>query len=146
MKTTIVSMRRDRRGFKDEDGNWYSCFNASTLNGCERGDEVEFEFTEKGGYKNVQEKTFVKVGGSASAGDSAPTSRWHAYEDKEWQREINQRISKQNALNNAVALVSRYDTVHGHDEEYKDTLRRILATAETFLTWANDGGVSDEDS
>ena len=57
---TITSVRKDRKGFAIGD-EWYSSWDALDVN---RGDEVLFNYVQKGRYKNIKGSVKVTGGGA----------------------------------------------------------------------------------
>lgn len=47
----VTSVRKDRKGFKLDDGNWYSSFAPVK---AEKGDQVKIEFVINGNYRNLK--------------------------------------------------------------------------------------------
>jgi hypothetical protein len=64
----ITKVRKDRKGFFI-DGNWYSVFASSEMDGVNKGDTVTFTFTKKGDWNNIDNGT-VKVTAGATASGS----------------------------------------------------------------------------
>lgn len=79
VKGKIESMRRDRKGIK-VDGEWYSSFRE--INSVEWKDEVEFEYEQKGRYRNIQgavRKLGSGGGGSYSGNDNRSGGRSNSF-------------------------------------------------------------------
>lgn len=147
---TIESLKRDRTGFK-VDGQWYTNYPAKPLPewAHERGVGVEFEYAEKGGYKNIVEGTLKQTsaapaGGQASGGGGNSYNRgWHSYQDKEFQTGINNRITRQNALGNAVAIVAAVLGDSNQNQEaftIQDALEQVFTTADEMVAWVTERG------
>ena len=62
----ITKVRKDRKGFFI-DGNWYSVFAASEMDGANKGDTVTFTFTKKGDWNNIDNGTIKVTAGAAPA-------------------------------------------------------------------------------
>lgn len=149
---SIESLKRDRSGFKVR-GEWYSNFPPKPLPAWahERGVSVEFEYLERGGYKNIVDGTLRQVGeaptggsggGGGNRGGGKPYNKgWHSYQDKEFQTDINRRITRQNALGNAVAVVSA--TLRS-DEAIEDVLERVFTAADEMVAWVTDARPAGE--
>jgi len=138
MQGTIKVMRKDRKGFQLEDGQWYSGYNLLSVN---KGDTVEFNFTQKGQYKNIDGPVTV-VGGQQQApaqpakGYSSPVPR---ADDTERQR----MIVRQNALTNAVTFAL------GNLKKGEVTTDTVIQIAQEFEYYtsgdlAKDGPVKEE--
>jgi len=70
----ITKVRKDRKGFFI-DGNWYSVYASSEMDGVNKGDTVSFTFVRKGDWNNIDNGTIKKEasapaasGGSSSGG------------------------------------------------------------------------------
>jgi hypothetical protein len=75
---TVVSMRRDRKGFKLEDDSWYSSF--TPIDNVNMGDIVTFNYAKKGAFNNIKGDIIVSSGGGGSASPaSAPASKAPKY-------------------------------------------------------------------
>ena len=59
---TITAVRKDRKGFQIDNNDWYSSWDPVT---AERGDNVVFNYVQKGQYKNIKGK--VNVSGSTGS-------------------------------------------------------------------------------
>ncbi len=131
-KGKITSCRKNRKGFKLDDGNWYSRPDGDPMTQLddwrENGTVIEIDYFEKDGWKNFSGEPKVaeeapaqetqtsggkggfkkggKSGGSNRGGGSGYKKEWHAYEDREWQEQTAHRIAKQSALSHAVSLVN----------------------------------------
>lgn len=68
MQGTIEKFRKDRKAFAIDDV-WYSAFKAAWMGEAQSGDTVEFEYTEKGDFKNITQDT-LKVIDKKPAGSS----------------------------------------------------------------------------
>ena len=66
MQGKIGKFRKDRKAFEIDDV-WYSAFKSSWMGEAQSGDTVEFEYTEKGDFKNISEGT-LKVTAKKPAG------------------------------------------------------------------------------
>jgi hypothetical protein len=67
----ITKVRKDRKGFFI-DGNWYSVFASSEMDGVNKGDTVTFTFTKKGDWNNIDNGT-VKVTAASAPAPSGST-------------------------------------------------------------------------
>jgi hypothetical protein len=65
----ITKVRKDRKGFFI-DGNWYSVFASSEMDGVNKGDTVTFTFTKKGDWNNIDNGTVKVTAGAAPAPSS----------------------------------------------------------------------------
>ena len=115
----VESMRRDRKGIK-VGGEWYSAFNASQLDNVERKDDIEFEYTEKGSYKNIKGDARKAAGGSsASSGASKSPAKSGGYNSA--------GVEVGHAWNSAVQIVLADGGTVGKSHE--DTVRECIAVA-----------------
>lgn len=57
---TITKVRKDRKGFFI-DGEWYSVFDSSEMDGVNKGDTVKFTFKKKGDWNNIDNGTVKKT-------------------------------------------------------------------------------------
>lgn len=135
---TVVSMRRDKLGFKLDNGNWYENMQAPPMEHVPWKSTVTFDYDSGGGKNFISGE--VKVEGSTPSADNSSGggstyrkpygggggSKWHAYQDKDWQQGVNERITKQNALTNAVNNLGP-----GAPAE------EVIAVAEQFAGWVN---------
>ena len=62
----ITKVRKDRKGFFI-DGNWYSVFASSEMDGVNKGDTVTFTFTKKGDWNNIDNGTIKVTAGAPPA-------------------------------------------------------------------------------
>lgn len=121
--TNQVVEAKSKDGKKIKIGeDWFSAFNASTLEGVERGDTVSFVYTLKGDWKNI--KGSVRKGEGTATDAIAPikTSTPHFSRGNfpihplDGQRSI----IRQNSLTNAVVVAqmqfSREDTLPTNEE------------------------------
>jgi hypothetical protein len=115
----VESMRRDRKGIK-VGGEWYSAFNASQLDNVEWKDDIEFEYTEKGSYKNIKGDA-RKVGG----GSSAPASAFKSSVKSSGYSSAGVEVG--HAWNSAVQIVLADGGSVGKSHE--DTVRECIAVA-----------------
>lgn len=105
----IVSMRRDRKGFKLGDDTWYSSFNA--IKNVERGDVVSFEFVTKGSFNNIKGDVSVgEGGGTTSASDKGTSggSSWVKSAPKKFPVAVDdsvRAINRQSAVAQATAAM-----------------------------------------
>ena len=65
----ITKVRKDRKGFFI-DGEWYSVFASSEMDGVNKGDTVTFTFTKKGDWNNIDNGTIKITAGAAPASGS----------------------------------------------------------------------------
>lgn len=157
-KGVVTSCRKNRKGFQLDGEAWYSRMDGPAMDSLETwrtdGVTIEIEWFEKDGWKNftkdpvvVQEepeqqpapsnrfgKPAKKTGGNSYSGGGYKKV-WHAYEDKPYQEGINNRITRQNALNNAVSLVAASKI----DEVGPDTVDLVTTVANLFVAWVEGG-------
>lgn len=144
MRVAVEAVKRDGKAFKGVDGEWYGARTA-VCGDLTAGDTVVFENQKRGKWNNIVDDRIEIVTGetpapAAAGGSPAPTSRrWHAYEDKPYQDNIQKRIGRQNALTNAVqaagpipegAQLDRYVGV-------------VLSLAESFARWTGGQATND---
>jgi hypothetical protein len=147
----IVSMRRDRKGFKLEDGTWYSNF--TPLEGVSMGDVVTFEYQTKGSFNNI--KGSVKVigggGGSAPAASGGkPASSGGGWKQKKFPIAVDdgaRAINRQNALAHAVngiAVINTDATLHKwSDEKYAEEVIQLARRFEAYTTGDLDVAIGE---
>ena len=116
MTGEIKSMRKDRKGVKMEDGEWYSAFNASQMGSAEWKDTVTFEYIEKGPYKNI--KGNVTVTGAASGATSVAGSTSAPYRG-------NAGVEVGHAWNSAVQIV----LASNPNMSYEDIVKECIPVA-----------------
>lgn len=119
----VKSVRKDRKGFQLEDGEWYSAFNASQLKDVERGNNVAFDVKINGKYKNIQGN--VKVTGN-SGGTEESSDEVSGFPIA--QTASSRAINRQNALTNAVTIVGKY----GEVEDVHEAADLIIEIAQKF--------------
>lgn len=102
----VNSVSKNGKSLKIDDV-WYGAFNASQLNGAAVGDTVDFEYVEKGEYKNIKGGVVVKSKGSSTIGTTGNSNGGKTYsrgtfpiDPLDGQRSI----IRQNALTNAVKV------------------------------------------
>lgn len=94
--------------------------------------EAEQQSSTTGGAANGFKKgSSGSSGGSSKGGYNGYKKQWSAYEDKDWQGHVNNRITRQNALNNAVSLVAAVNK----DEVGPDTVDLVTTVANLFVEW-----------
>jgi len=81
---TITKVRKDRKGFFI-DGEWYSVFDSSEMDGVNKGDTVKFTFKKKGDWNNIDNGTVKKTeaapassGGGKSYGGGGGNSQFRS--------------------------------------------------------------------
>ena len=135
-KGNVESKRRDGKGIKLQDGNWYSVFKASELEDVNRGDLVEFEYTEKGNFKNIS--TDVKVlSASPSAGStsSAPASASKMYRPFPVPKDHGDRaIIRQNMLSHATSLIINYGNADDKLDYLVESVIQVARELEKYAT------------
>ena len=106
-KGNVESKRRDGKGIKLQDGNWYSTFKSSDTEGVNRGDLVEFEYTQKGNFNNIQgEITVLTATPSSGSSSQAPASASKMYRPFPVPKDHGDRaIIRQNVLRHATSVV-----------------------------------------
>ena len=132
----VVSMRRDRKGFKLGDDTWYSAFNP--IKNVERGDIVSFEYQTKGSFNNI--KGAVVVGGSADTGDggspakSAPAKSWGG--SKKFPVPVDdgvRAINRQSAVAQAtVAMKDRFTDAQLHKMDADEFTTHVIEMARFY--------------
>ena len=137
-KGNVESKRRDGKGIKLQDGNWYSVFKASELEDVNRGDLVEFEYTEKGNFKNIS--TDVKVlSASPSAGStaSAPASASKMYRPFPVPKDHGDRaIIRQNMLSHATSIVLNYGNLSDDQLKLDYVVESVIQVARELEKYA----------
>lgn len=119
MKTYVKAVKQDKTAFKGGDDNWYSAPRGQTLD-IKKGDDVEFEFTENGRYKNITGAVTVLPKQQKSGG----YSKGGGFKKKDDNYEIGVTVGA--ALNQAVTLVA-----HGKIElaNVEPTAKRLAEIA-----------------
>jgi len=138
---TIVSMRRDRKGFKLEDEQWYSSF--SPMTNVNQGDVVSFEYTVKGNFKNIKGSVQV-VGGTATApASSAPASGGNkGYAKKggfpvgtdDMGRAINRQSAIKAAIDGLASITTDANLHKMSIEDYQADVIRLARYFEAYTT------------
>ena len=136
---SVVSMRRDRKGFKLEDESWYSSFNA--ISNVNMGDVVSFEYVKKGNFNNIKGPVSV-TGGSASAPTSSGGNSNKGYSKRAGfpvaTDDMGRAINRQSAIKAAIEGVK--DTMtdanrHKLDvESYSDLVIDLARRFEAYTT------------
>lgn len=137
---TIVSMRRDRKGFKLEDDSWYSSFNA--ISNVSQGDVVSFDYAKKGAFNNIKGAVTV-VGGTASA--PATASSKPSGGGNKWKGgfpvpvdDMGRAINRQSAVAQAVNAMGHLHTTTNltklSNEDYADQVIDIARRLEAYTT------------
>ena len=134
VKGTIVSQRRDRKGFKLDDDEWYSSF--ETLSGVDLGDVVEFEYVAKGRWKNIKGKINKVSGGSGSSsgGGGEPPAR----------KNFNVGVEVGHAWNSAVQIVLATDISKDREQILRDTAdltARVYSFCRELRKFAEEGSL-----
>lgn len=139
MRAIVDVVKKDGKAFKGSDGEWYSTRDTSCAS-LVRGQEVEFENKKNGRWNNIVDNRVTVVGGgddrpapAGKAGDSTPPPAlpWSMYADKEWQKAVQQRIGRQNALTAAVNAIG--PVLEGNSvDRYVGV---VLETAASFAQW-----------
>lgn len=116
-KGNVESKRRDGKGIKLQDGEWYSAFSETTLSEVNRGDLVEFEYVTKGDWKNIKGNVTV-LSASPKAGGGGPAPK--AYRPFPVPKDHGDRaIIRQNVLGHATNIVNGYCSQGpGGDEDF----------------------------
>lgn len=120
----VESVRKDGRGFKFEDGNWYSSYNPLPKD-VQRGVKVRFDFAQKGQYKNIQGNVQV-LGGMPQAQDSGGTASGGMLPVS---LDRQRAIIRQNALTNAVNYFAQFTT-----EPTPDDVLEVAKQFEAYTT------------
>lgn len=161
---TIDKKRKNDCGFQLDDGNWYSRLDGPPIPELQAWKDnnvtIEVEWTQDGQWKNFknnptavqQEESAAdqSTGGKGWFGKKGfgPTKSfnkngnaggykkmWHAYEDYDYQVSVGARITRQNALNNAISLV----TASKIDKVNPDTVDLVTTVADLFVEWVEGG-------
>ena len=112
------------------DGQWYGN-GFKPLPEINEGDQVDFDFTTNGQYKNL--KYITKTGGSSApsqGGNAAPSPK---------QNDIQKAIIRQNALAHATNVAIATKTAKESDESL---VKRIIRLAPVFVSYA-DGTIEE---
>ena len=110
MRGTIEVVARTGKSFKLEgDSRWFSVFSPSDLQ-AQRGDYVEFEFTQKGNFNNAKVVKASSGGGQqpqqqSGSGNAAPKPAPQGRTFPVGLLAPERTINRQNALTNAVTFV-----------------------------------------
>lgn len=142
-RATIVSMRRDRKGFKLEDDIWYTTYTPMSAD-IERGDVVTFNYEKKGNFHNIK-GGIEKVTGEGEGTVSAPQSSGSFSRAREPYvgfpvpvADKGRAIIRQNALTNAVTSVlamTEDKVLHKLDDwEYQDRVIKLARYFEAYST------------
>lgn len=151
IKTTgsIEAKSKDGKRFKMDDGNWYSAFATSQINGCTNGDYVEFTYTSKpspdgGTYRNVKGNLTkltppasapMTAGGVTGSAEKKYTDS-RGYVIKEFPLPAfhpDRSIIRQNSLSHACEILGTYGVVPSSVEAYAE---QAIAVARLFEAYS----------
>jgi hypothetical protein len=135
---SIVSMRRDRKGFKLEDDNWYSSFNP--ISNINVGDVVSFEYLPKGNFNNIKgsvEVTGGAVSAPASSGGNSNTGGNKGYNKRGGFPvaidDMGRAINRQSAIAQAVNAMKQLHTETNLHKMTVDTYQeKVILLARYF--------------
>lgn len=102
----VNSVSKNGKSLKIDD-MWYGAFNSSQLNGASVGDVVDFEYIEKGEYKNIKGGVVVKGKGASVASPTGSANGGKTYSRGSFPIDPldgQRSIIRQNALTNAVKV------------------------------------------
>lgn len=148
---TVSSVARHGKAFQ-VDGEWYSAFNPTQLNGVARGDTITFQYKEKesGGrvYKNVQGNVTIE----GKSGNDAPASNGGSSSESSPPRRASsaygrgtfpipaldgqRSIIRQNSVTNAVNLMKDHLPKSGkiNWDDYADNVIAVARKFEAYST------------
>lgn len=134
MKGKIGKFRKDRKAFEIDDV-WYSAYKSSWMGEAQQGDTVEFEYTEKGDFKNIAEGTLKVVAQKQSgrgSGSSSGKSGGGGYSKGEF-RSVPQLV-RTDAVNQALKLI---ETQGARYRNGKQALTAVLYYANVITAYVN---------
>lgn len=88
------------------DGEWYGAFSPSQIGSADKGDQVTFEWSKNGNFRNIKGDVQIDKKGSPSATTRAPVSKGHS----------SAGVEVGHAWNSAVQIV----LAAGHSDAHND--------------------------
>lgn len=108
-KGVIEVVARNKKGIKIGE-EWFGAFKVAQISGASQGDEVEFEYEQKGEFNNIKGNVKVLSAGSPPAPDrpEAPSSRDSGAASSGAVTVKDQQIIRQNSLTQANMLLGNF--------------------------------------
>lgn len=138
MQGKIGKFRKDRKAFEIDDV-WYSAFKSSWMGDAQSGDTVEFEYTEKGDFKNITEgtlKVVEKKPAGSGGGGGGGKSGGGGYSKGEF-RSVPQLV-RTDAVNQAIKIIESQGAQYATP---KSALKAVLYLSNVIAAYV-DGEIS----
>jgi hypothetical protein len=133
MQGTIGKFRKDRKAFEIDDV-WYSAFKASWMGEAQSGDTVEFEYTEKGDFKNISEGTLkvTEQKPAGGGGNKGGGGKGGGYSKGEF-RSVPQLV-RTDAVNQALKVIEVQGAQYANE---KTALKAVLYLANVIAAYVD---------
>jgi len=132
VKGKITGVRKDRKGVKLDDDNWYSVRNASALGNADRGDTLEASYTQNGNWNNLDEKSIkITKGGGASSGGGGGGYKGGGSKASDFRTP--DEIMRTTALECAVEFLTAGEELE--PGVYADNVEKVLRTSDLFTAY-----------